>query len=254
MSQRPVHRRRADRTTSASRALSAHTHNINMSSLRRTVHESLPYVDPDPTPAQRAAAQALIDTELDASPAVGDHPDLPTAYAPRFTPALEAELARVAGSADPTKPTPLRAIDTKRYEAQDDDDDDDGQTQPKDPAALEASLGRAHTLHAYLRLRREHLALLDAPEGRNAWLVGNWQLEAELRTVEAELAAARRSVDAAALRRRRAQDGAAPELRGLDESWRKGVGQAIEVEVAAVALRAELDAAAAARFQQEQAV
>ncbi|KAL8392024.1 hypothetical protein RB595_002289 [Gaeumannomyces hyphopodioides] len=224
-----------------------------MSSLRTTIHESLPYVDPDPTPAQRAAAQALIDAELDASPAppTGDHPDLPAAYAPRFTPALEAELARVAGSADPAKPTPLRAIDTKRYEAQDDDDDE---SPPKDPAALEASLGRAHTLHAYLRLRREHLALLDAPEGRNAWLVGNWQLEAELKAVEAELAAARRSVDATALRRRRAQDEAAPELRGLEESWRKGVGQAIEVEVAAVALRAELDAAAAARFQQEQAV
>ncbi|KLU86726.1 hypothetical protein MAPG_05738 [Magnaporthiopsis poae ATCC 64411] len=43
-------------------------------------------------------------------------------------------------------------------------------------------------------------------------------------------------------------------ITGIGHRWRKGVGQAVAVEVAAVALRAELDAAAAARFQQEQAV
>ena len=124
-----------------------------MSSLRRTIHESLPYVDPDPTPAQRAAAQALIDAELDAfPPAAGDHPDLPAAHTPRFTPALEAELARIADSPDPAKPTPLRAIDTRRYEAQDDEEDD----APKDRSTLEASLARAHTLHAY-QIGRAHV-------------------------------------------------------------------------------------------------
>lgn len=214
-----------------------------MSSLRRTVHESLPYVDPDPTPTQRAAAEALVAAELEASPSTTTHPDLPPAYTPAFTPALAAELDRIATSPDPSRPAKLSAVDTKRYELDDDDDDDDtAATTTTTPDSLSTSLSKAYTSATHIRLRRHHLALLDAPEGRNAWLVANWQLEGELRALEAELAAAKRQVDVLAIRRRRAQDDVAAELRGLDDSWRRGVGQVLEIEVATYRLRAEVDA------------
>ncbi|TLS28132.1 hypothetical protein PpBr36_01983 [Pyricularia pennisetigena] len=214
-----------------------------MSSIRRTVHESLPYVDPDPTPTQRAAAEALVAAELEASSATttASHPDLPPAYTSNFTPAIAAELDRISSSADPSRPTKLSAIDTKRYELDDDEEEEDGQpAQTSESLAL--TLSKAYTSATHIRLRRHHLALLDAPEGRNAWLVANWQLEGELRALEAELAAAKRQVDVLAIQRRRAQDDVAGELRGLEDSWKRGVGQVLEIEVATHRLRSEVEA------------
>ncbi|TLD21116.1 hypothetical protein PspLS_09215 [Pyricularia sp. CBS 133598] len=212
-----------------------------MSSIRRTVHESLPYVDPDPTPTQRAAGEALVAAELEASSATttAPHPDLPPVYTPNFTPAVAAELERISSCADPSRPTKLSAIDTKRYEL--DDDEEEGQPAPT-ADSLALTLAKAYTSATHIRLRRHHLALLDAPEGRNAWLVANWQLEGELRALEAELAAAKRQVDVLAIQRRRAQDDVAGELRGLEDSWKRGVGQVLEIEVATHRLRAEVEA------------
>ncbi|KAI0009951.1 Pre-mRNA-splicing factor SPF27 [Xylariaceae sp. FL0662B] len=198
-------------------------------SIRTTVHESLPYIDPEPTPAERAAAESLIASELrDTSP-----PTLPLPQEqPTFSPLITAELTRVASK------QPLRAIDLSRYEAP----DSSSSPTPTSPSTSSPSaLARAHTAHAYLTARHAHLRLLDA-YGRNAWLVGNWQLEAELARLERELAAARRDVDLVNLRRRGAQNDAAAgaELRGLEDAWRRGVGRVLETEVAAEALRQEV--------------
>lgn len=138
-------------------------------------------------------------------------------------------------------PQPLQAIDLTRYEA------------PDIPHAgapsrdqLEPALAQAYTAMTYLSARRQHLALLDS-HGKNAWLVGNWQLEAELRAVERDLADARREVDLLTLRRQRAQADVAAELRGLDDGWRRGVGRVLEAEVAAEGLRRDVREAERAR-------
>ena len=192
-----------------------------------------PDIDPEPTAEERAAAEGLIAAERASAEDDPHHALLPAAYVPTFTAAMEAELARVAST--PRKA--LKAIDLTRYEAQEapSPGGDDGDKKP----ALESALRRAYASHAYLASRRAHLALLDA-HGKNAWLVGNWQLEAELRAVEAELAAARRDVDRLTVRRQRLQGDAAAELRGLDETWRRGVGRVLETEVAAEQLRRRL--------------
>ena len=52
---------------------------------------------------------------------------------------------------------------------------------------LESALRQAYAAATYLSSRRQHLALLES-HGKNAWLVGNWQLEAELRALERERA------------------------------------------------------------------
>lgn len=72
--------------------------------------------------------------------------------------------------------------------------------------------------------------------------MGNWQLEAELRALEREVAAARRDVDLITLRRQRLQRDSGGEITGLDEAWRRGVGRVLEAEVAAEGLRREVDA------------
>ncbi|KAJ3462906.1 hypothetical protein MRS44_007692 [Fusarium solani] len=69
-------------------------------------HESLPYVDPEPSPEALAAARALITAEAATQPPKpSSHPE------PSFSPAIAAELARVSNS------TPLAPLDLSRYEA-----------------------------------------------------------------------------------------------------------------------------------------
>ncbi|GAP91184.1 putative bcas2 family protein [Rosellinia necatrix] len=204
------------------------------SSIHGVVHESLPYIDKDPTPAERSAAESLIAAEQRAFAA----PSLPARGRPAsFTPALAAELERVSSK------RPLDAIDLARYEAQDalptntNTTDTTNTTTTSD--LLLPPLSRAYASHAYLRARESHLRLLDA-YGRNAWLVGNWQAEADLAALERDLAAARRDVDLVNLARRRLQDDVADELRGLEDTWKKGVGRVLETEVATEALRQQV--------------
>ncbi|KAK0752301.1 Pre-mRNA-splicing factor SPF27 [Schizothecium vesticola] len=106
-------------------------------------------------------------------------------------------------------------------------------------SSLPTALSRAYTSHSYVASRRAHLALLDA-YGKNAWLVGNWHLEGELKAVERELAAARREIDLLTLARQGAQEGAGPEMKGLEEGWRRGVARVLETEAAAEGLRREV--------------
>ncbi|KAI1380635.1 Pre-mRNA-splicing factor SPF27 [Hypoxylon crocopeplum] len=193
------------------------------SSIRTTVHESLPYVDPDPTPAERAAAESLITAEQSSSSPPSSSPAPPSHPSPKFSPLIEAELQRIAAK------TPLQAMDLTRYEA----------PSSSTPQDLQSDLSRAYAAATYLDGRHAHLRLLDGL-GKNAWLVGNWQLEAELRALERELDAAKREVDVVNIGRRRAQDEVGGELRGLDDAWRRGVGRVLETEVATEALRQQV--------------
>ncbi|KAI2639060.1 Pre-mRNA-splicing factor SPF27 [Hypomontagnella submonticulosa] len=197
-----------------------------MSSIRTTVHESLPYVDAEPTPAEREAAEKLIAAEQSSS---SPPPSLPPLPEPTFSPLITAELARIAAK------QPLKAIDLTRYEAP----DDISPSSSSDPAALQSELSRAYTAATYLSGRHAHLQLLDA-FGKNAWLVGNWQLEAELRAMERELEATKKEIDIVNIQRRRVQDEVGGELKGLDETWRRGVGRVLETEVATEALRQQV--------------
>ncbi|KAI1178626.1 breast carcinoma amplified sequence 2-domain-containing protein [Nemania sp. FL0916] len=204
---------------------------IMASSIRTTVHESLPYVDQDPTPLERKAAEAQIASELSSSSSSPpSKPSQPTnTYTPTFTPLLTAELARISSG------QPLAAIDLTRYEAQDPPPPFSTSPNTK-PTDLTPALTRAYTSHTYLQHRQTHLHLLDA-YGRNAWLVSNWQSESRLADLERELAAARREIDVLNIQRRRAQEHVGEEIRGLEETWKKGVGRVLETELATEELR-----------------
>lgn len=188
---------------------------------------TLPDIDPEPTTSERAAAEALISAERALVPDDPNHALLPPPPTSNFTAAMTAELERIASK------KPLSAIDLSRYEA----------LEPPSPSAskdeLSSVLQRAYASATYLSARRAHLALLDS-YGKNAWLVGNYGLEAELKALERELAEARREIDVLAVRRRKAQDGVAGEMRGLEDTWKKAVARVLETEVAIEALRREV--------------
>ncbi|KAK0616111.1 Pre-mRNA-splicing factor SPF27 [Bombardia bombarda] len=200
------------------------------------VHESLPYIDAEPNPTERAAAEALIATERSLVPDDPFHALLPpqnnTTY---LTPLLEAELSRAATS------TKLDALDLTRYEAFDPPSPEElaSLTPRAAKAKLTSLLSLAYATQTYVSQRRAHLALLDS-YGKNAWLVGNWHLEAELKSLEKELAETRRAIDVVTLQRKGAQDEAGPELKGLEETWKRGIGRVLETEAAAEGLRREV--------------
>jgi pre-mRNA-splicing factor SPF27 len=201
-------------------------------SLANAIHDSLPYIDIEPTPSERASAIALIAEEVD-SEQTDNHPS-PRPMAPQhFSPLIESELLRIEGK------HPLKAIDLTRYEAL-----EPPTTSPhsdeKTPATLVAwreALQKAYTSQSYLVGRTTNLALLEK-YGKNAWLIGNAQLEDVLRELEKELAERKAEIDGVVIERKSAQEAVGGEVKGLEEAWKRGVGRVLETEVAAEAMRA----------------
>ncbi|KAK1778061.1 Pre-mRNA-splicing factor SPF27 [Copromyces sp. CBS 386.78] len=208
-----------------------------------TIHESLPYIDPEPTPTDRLAAEALITAERSLVPDDPFHALLPPPYTPssHLTPLIQSEFDRIASSlsSNPDAPPKLNALDLTRYSSLPEIPSPAELSQMDSSEAttlLQSLLEKAYTDHAYVAQRRAHLALLDA-YGKNAWLIGNWQLEGELKATEKELAEVKREIDLVTLQRKQAQDEAGPEIIGLEDTWKKGVGRVLETEAAVEGLR-----------------
>ncbi|KAL8909108.1 MAG: hypothetical protein Q9207_000442 [Kuettlingeria erythrocarpa] len=187
-------------------------------------HDSLP------CPHSLSAARALISSSSSSSLAPSyeqtPHPSLPPFPASKLTPLAQAEQERIARS------EPLSGgIDTTRYELPDDgDDDEDGNAAAASPSALKKRLQQAYTSSHYLRQRGQRLALLNE-FGKNAWLVGNAQLEEVLKGVERDLVDAREAVEAVNRERKGKQERARGEMEGLERGWRQGLRRVVEVEV-----------------------
>ncbi|KAG9251994.1 Pre-mRNA-splicing factor SPF27 [Emericellopsis atlantica] len=188
-------------------------------------HESLPYIDSQPSESELAAANDLIAAEI----AVLPPPSMTAAPAPNFTPIFQSELERVAAQA------PLQPLTLSRYEAQETPSGDAGADR------LKEVLDNAHITDMYLSSRRQNLELLDR-YGKNAWLIGNHELEGELKRLEAELAATKKEVDLVNLARQRRQEDVRGELTMLEETWKKGVGRVLETEVAVEELKSQIRA------------
>lgn len=191
-------------------------------------HESLPYIDKEPSEQALAAARALVSAEATASSLDKSSTTLPPSAADslKLTPALETELLRISSS------TPLKPLDLSRYEAQD-------IPAQANAAQLLPPFTNACISSTYLASRAENLDLLDR-HGKNAWLMGNNELEAELKRLETELTEVKAEVDRVNLERRRRQEEASGEMELLEQGWRNGVGRVLETEVAVEELRAKI--------------
>lgn len=188
-------------------------------------------IDPEPSAEDLAAARAVISAELAASPLTEPSAFLPvssSSRAPSFSPAMTAELDRIAAQ---TAPTPL---DLSRYEAQ-----EPPAASGPDVALLRTPLERAYVSASYLAARNQNLQLLDRA-GRNAWLLGNYRVEADLRAVEAELAATKREMDLVNAARATRQNEVKGEMQTLEQNWMSRVGKVLETEIAVEELRQQV--------------
>ncbi|KAL7809989.1 Pre-mRNA-splicing factor SPF27 [Trichoderma gracile] len=206
-------------------------------------HESLPYIDPEPSPEALSAARALIAAEQSTSTSTSTSSSaaLPPLKEPSFSPAISAQLSRIQTSQPPQPP-----LDLSRYEAQELPPPPSSSSSPSSEEAAAATvqatrraLQNAFVSSSYLASRAQNLALLDA-HGRNAWLLSNYHLEAELRSLERDLAAAKRDIDLVNAARAARQTDVKAEMQTLERNWRDGVGRVLETEIAVQELREQI--------------
>ncbi|PKK47404.1 hypothetical protein CI102_8313 [Trichoderma harzianum] len=203
-------------------------------------HESLPYIDPEPSSEALSAARALIAAEQSTFSPPPPSSSTPP-QEPSFSPAIAAELARIASSA------PSQPLDLSRYEAQElppppTKKSTRSKKTSSSSSSVEASrqpLSNAFISSSYLSSRAQNLSLLDS-HGRNAWLLSNYHLEAELRSLERDLAATKRDMDLLNAARASRQNEVKGEMQGLEQNWREGVGRVLETEIAVQELRQQI--------------
>ena len=193
----------------------------------RTAPDALPYIDAPPSSEALASANALIEAELLNEDRTTLHQSIPIQQDSKFSDLIEAEHARLAAE-EPKE----GGVDLSRYEALD-------APAKGDVAAWKATLQQAYASAEYLRGREINLGLLET-YGKNAWLIGNSQLEDILRSLEEEVEALKLEQEAVERARQAAQENVVGEMRSLDEGWRTGVGRMIETQAAAERLRQEI--------------
>ncbi|WEW55364.1 hypothetical protein PRK78_000794 [Emydomyces testavorans] len=202
-------------------------------SLVNEFHDSLPYIDGEIPPQDRVEIAKLIATELPADYQTTLHPLIPPLPESNFSDLIQKELERKATNQPITD-----GIDLSRYEAP-----EAPSTEGKEHAEIfndwRETLRKAYTASSHLSTRHENLSLLEA-HGKNAWLIGNSQLEEILRQVEKELQETKEATDGVNRERKWRQETARGEMEGLEDAWKQGVSGIINVEIAAEKLRMEI--------------
>lgn len=158
-------------------------------------------------------------------------------YTPIFTDLLERELARL-GSDHTSK---LSTIDLERYEELDapENTSSTGDDRLELMERWNTTLKQAYTSDEYVRSKLTELGLMER-FGKNAWLVGNSQLEDVLKQIEAELVDVRKQQEEVNELRRSQQENVRGEITTLEATWKRGVGRVLEVEVAAEELKQQI--------------
>lgn len=189
-------------------------------------------VDVEPSAATRQKAQQLINAELSPEHATTLHPSIPAAPESKFSPLIQQELNRKATGAPLTG-----GIDLTRYEAPEPPTRADGETPNLDE--WRQSLQKAYVSSSHLTKRHENLALLE-DNGRNAWLIGNSQLEDILRGLEKELADTKEAAEEVNRQRKLAQETRQGELVSLEDTWKREVAAILDVELASEGIRMQI--------------
>ncbi|KAL7274826.1 hypothetical protein RUND412_002257 [Rhizina undulata] len=189
-------------------------------------HDSLPYIEPAPTPSELSTIASLLAAELPPDHLSTPHPSLPASYEPVFTTAFQEELGRVSAN------QPLMGgIDLSRY--------DPPSVLPSDEEEARTALQQAYAASTHLAARNTNLTLLSE-FGKNAWLIHNSQLEQILKSLEEELMALKAECEVVNKERKAAQMEVKGTIEGLEAKWKRSVGTVLEVEVAAEGLRREI--------------
>lgn len=174
----------------------------------------------------------MIAAELSSDYQSSTHPSIPEFAEPKFTPCIQQEIERKAAG------QPLTGgVDLSRYEAP--EPPTRSANSVPDLDEWRQTLRKAYTASSHLSSRHENLTLLEE-SGKNAWLIGNSQLEDILRVLEKELAESKEAAESVNKQRKIAQEASQGELTGLEETWRRGVGAILDVELAAEDVRVKI--------------
>lgn len=192
-------------------------------------HALIMAIDIDAVPPEQElnSARALIQAELPQDHKTTLHPSIPERAPIKFSDLVEAEHDRLSNGAEKEA-----GIDLSRYEAQD-------APATNDLEQWRQTLQQAYASSEYLESRQVNLSLLET-YGKNAWLISNDQLEAILRAAEREVSQRKIELEEIDKTRRDGQSARKGELEALEQQWKIGVGQMLEVEVAAEKLRLEI--------------
>ena len=177
---------------------------------------------------ERAKIDRVIARELAPEHGQQLHPSIPPEPATSFSSLIQAELERKAAN------LPIQGgIDLSRYEAP------EAPNRAEDIASWQQTLQKAYASNSYLSGRLINLSLLD-DLGKNAWLIGNSQLEDILRDLERDLAELKEATDNVNKARKAAQEESRGEMINLEETWKRGIGRILEVQIATEGLQREI--------------
>ncbi|KAF9036488.1 breast carcinoma amplified sequence 2 [Hymenopellis radicata] len=199
-----------------------------METSTREILDSLPYYDNDleryPLLKQKVerelARQAKAPTAL--------HPNVPPEYE-LFSnnPMLKAELERIESH----KPFP--SIDTHRYHLP-------APSLPGTDEEWQASLKNARAQLEHQRLRQTNLTLLQT-YGPNAWRIQNYLLESTAQQTEKALEDLKELTVDVNRDRKNTQTRLGNQLNSLETRWTELISSVLQIEMANVALDAEID-------------
>ncbi|KAK9241045.1 Pre-mRNA-splicing factor SPF27 [Lipomyces kononenkoae] len=133
---------------------------------------------PEPVPEIRKQVEDQIrrDLALHPPPKTGVHPSIPALPEFKFTPMIQDALTRISEANGDV--SAIRGIDLSRYTSLD--------FEAEDPASQEENLRKAYVALGYTQIRKDNLDLMSLV-GRNQWLLGNDELEQDLKTLEQDV-------------------------------------------------------------------
>lgn len=197
----------------------------NHSRLQTELRLTFSDIDPPISEIDREKAQKLIDQELSRVLKSTPHSALSNEYESKIPSWVQSAAER-----QNAKLPREDGIDLSRYNPPEE------LPANSDVADWRKALRSAYVSHSYLSGQQVNLSLLDE-WGKNAWLIGNSQLQYILKEVEIELERLKKESDDTNRARKAAQEGSKAELLNLEETWKQGVGRMIEVQIAAEELR-----------------
>ncbi|KAH9937440.1 breast carcinoma amplified sequence 2 [Fomitopsis serialis] len=192
------------------------------------IFDSLPYYDNDLE--QFPVLREKVEKELarEAKPSQALHPRVPPPVN-LFTnhPLLEAELTRIESH------QPLLPLDTTRHQLP-------GPHNPGNEEEWRFALKNAHAQLEYQRLRHTNLALLQQ-YGSNSWRIHNYLTDFTANNIEKTLEELKNLTTEVNRDRKNTQARIGTQLTSLETRWTELISNILQIEMANVALEAEID-------------
>ncbi|KAG1783683.1 breast carcinoma amplified sequence 2 [Suillus placidus] len=193
------------------------------------IFDSLPYYDNDLE--QNTILREKVERELAREPKPPQtlHPRVPPPIELfKDKPGLAAELARVESH------QPLVPLDTIRYQLP------APTSTPGTDEEWQQALNNAQSQLEHQRIRHTNLALLQT-YGPNAWRIHNYLLEATAKQAEAALEELKQRTTDVNRERKNSQTQIGNQLTTLENKWTELISSILQIEMANVALDAEVD-------------